>query len=427
MPTVGQSMFYRQFHHGATLEDFADRLNHFWTFGLLLVLACIISWIQNYGYPIQCWTPAEFTDAMVDYANSKCWNSYLIYLTPTDERSFYYTNIKVTLYQMIPLMLCFQALLFKLPNIIMYIGHSFSGTDFHKLMCLTAGHESKSHDEHNIMSHQAGRYFYNWCNAFNGCLPWRLLTLLWFSVKILYCVNIFIQIWLVNRFLLPHSTYENVTSYGEVISGNIFKNNATIWKYSSTLPRNILCDFKIFSFRNIHYYTVQCSLPFNQLTEFVYMFIWVWFLFVAIVTHLSAIVWFVRTLVPLFRKRYINKALALSEDSELHNLSTYEVNRFCDFIGEDGVTALKLVAANSSELFVSQTVCAMWKLKTRGTAYIQPEQRVHTAPGPCYQTGPFSPESSAHDQGAHTGVPDHRYQTGLISLQPSSPTPHEET
>lgn len=78
MPTVSQGLFKWLFLRGATLEDLADRLNHFWTFGLLLLFASVISWKQSYNKPISCWLPAHFTDSMQRYTEETCWNSYFI-------------------------------------------------------------------------------------------------------------------------------------------------------------------------------------------------------------------------------------------------------------------------------------------------------------------------------------------------------------
>ncbi|KAL4234570.1 hypothetical protein ACF0H5_006211 [Mactra antiquata] len=78
MPTVARGLFKWICRRSATLEDLADRLNHFWTFGLLLLFAAIISWRQSYWSPLHCWMPAQFTDAMKVHTEVVCWNSYFI-------------------------------------------------------------------------------------------------------------------------------------------------------------------------------------------------------------------------------------------------------------------------------------------------------------------------------------------------------------
>ncbi|XP_045193323.2 innexin unc-9-like [Mercenaria mercenaria] len=426
MPTVSRGLYKWLLWRGATLEDFADRLNHFWTFGLLLILACIISWKQGYNSPISCWVPAQFTDSFTSYTHQHCWNSYFIQYPRDIEKaekeilememnislpdiSFVTYEPKAvsvnsesldetdsllkimsttrTLYQWVPLILCFQALLFKLPNLLMYILHSLSGISFDKIAGLTSGYENINLKERDDLSKKIGRYMFNWCQQFENWLPWRFLTLLWLIVKFLYCVNIIVQMSLIDAFLrTTDSPIDNSTSYGDVITGNLFQNNATTWKESPAFPRQILCDFSIRQLQNIQRWTVQCDLPVNYFNEYVYMFIWVWFLFVAIVTCLSLLLWLCKTMVPLFRKRYITNAMGLADDLDIRTMQYHDLGKFCNLIGEDGVMALKLAGANSSELLVSDVVYTMWKLCTKdsrpqqaGQILSVPEVRVQPA------------------------------------------------
>lgn len=341
MPTVSKGVFKWLFRQRATLEDFADRLNHFWTFGMLLLFAAIISWHHTYTSPITCWAPAQFTYEYSSYTKDVCWNSYFI-VYPDDERAAMdeietmdnvsysdsylpYERIlhvantpsvkrnpitedssllekmstKRTLYQWVPLILCLQALLFKLPNLLMYILHNTSGISFDKIAGLTNGYENLSLQERSILSRQVGRYIYKWCQQCENCLPWRQLTLLWLVIKVLYCINIITQLSLVDGLLAP----ENATSYGDVIIGNLFINNASIWQEAPVFPKKIFCDFKIAQLQNIQHWTVQCNLSANYFSQFAYMFIWVWLLFVAVVTCCSLLIWCFKAIIPIFRKR----------------------------------------------------------------------------------------------------------------------------
>ena len=325
MPTVGRGLFRWLFCSGARLEDFADRLNHGWTFGLLLLLGAIISWKHSYKSPISCWSPNEFTLQQASYTHQTCWHSYYIEepkndnsdalpslinfglpvvrqeVLADDELKLKYST---TYYQWLPIILCLQALLFKLPNIILYIFHSFSGIDFDKISGLTSGYENLNLAERANLSNQIARYIYRWCNMFPRGLPWRLLTVTWLLVKILYCVNIVTQMTCLDRFLTTtDAPRDNSTSYGDAIYDNIAKNNGTTWKQSPSFPQKVLCDFALRMLTNVQRYTVQCDLPANRFSEMAYMFLWVWFLFVAIVTMLSFVVWVLTTLIPIGRER----------------------------------------------------------------------------------------------------------------------------
>ena len=324
MPTVGRGLFRWLFCSGARLEDFADRLNHVWTFGLLLLLGAIISWKHGYQDPISCWCPNEFRGSMILYTHQTCWHSYYIkdpwVDKDTDPLSLNRFGLPIvrqeipdendmqdhttTYYQWLPVVLCLQALLFKLPNIILYVFHSFSGVDFHKISGLSAGYENLNLAERSNLSNQIARYIYRWCNMFPRGLPWRLLTVTWLLVKIMYCVNVVIQMTYIDNFLTTkNEPFDNSTSFGDAIYDNIAKNNATTWKTSPVFPQKILCAFSIRQLRNIQQYLVQCDLNANRFSELAYMFLWVWLLFVSIVTMLSFVVWVIKTLLPIGRER----------------------------------------------------------------------------------------------------------------------------
>lgn len=368
MPTVGRGLFRWLFHSGARLEDFSDRLNHVWTFGLLLTLGAVISWKYEYGEPISCWCPAEFTSSMVDYSQKTCWHRNALYPRLEDIKipTAYDVRIEaITLYhERIPLLLCLQALLFKLPNIILYILHGLSGLDFNKVAGLTAGFRYLNLSERKNLANQIARYLYRWSKMFPRGFPWRILTLVWFIVKCLYCVNIIVQFSYLDRFLKTTDVpYDNSTSFGDAIYNNL-KPNATEWKMSPVFPHTLLCDFQIRQLRMVHQYTVQCVLHVNRFTERVYMFLWIWLLFVAVVTTLSFVVWIVSALLPFPRQRYIRRFLELSEEKAM--VSNQDVSVLTNVMGEDGVMVMKLVGANSSELLVKDVICSVYKMAQGG-------------------------------------------------------------
>ena len=65
-------------------DDIVDRLNHFYTTGLLIIFTVVVSARQYVGDPIRCWCPAEFPGTHVDYTNNICWISNTYYI-PMDE------------------------------------------------------------------------------------------------------------------------------------------------------------------------------------------------------------------------------------------------------------------------------------------------------------------------------------------------------
>ena len=337
MPTISTKVYRWLYQKPALLEDFADRLNHVWTVGLLLFLACAITVKQSYNKPIVCSCPIQLGDAMAQYTESVCWNSYAIHYPENRDAAAHRLNITraaqfrfrysefalpvvspdvldnslltkaattTTLYQWISLILCFQALLFKLPSIVMYVLQGYTGISFDKIHGLTIGYERMSLDERKALGQQIGRYILRWCRRFGGFPPWRLLTVLWLFVKILFCVNVVVQVRVLNSFVVPGQPLENSTFYGDSISEDLTEDNATLWKESPVLPRFVMCIFDTYLYGTTpDTYKIKCHLPGNVFNEQALMLLWVWLVFVAVVTFTSLIVWLIKILVPVLRKR----------------------------------------------------------------------------------------------------------------------------
>ncbi|KAL4234569.1 hypothetical protein ACF0H5_006210 [Mactra antiquata] len=154
---------------------------------------------------------------------------------------------------------------------------------------------------------------------------------------------------------------EETRNFGEVIQGNLYKESAYAWKGASAFPKDVFCDLDIHHVNNLLRYSFWCSISANYFSEFVYMFIWVWLYFVAVVTCASLFIWLYTTLIPMFRKRYITKALQMMDDNDFDMMSILDtkIEKFCQLLGEDGVMALKLIGASTSEIVVSDVVQSM--------------------------------------------------------------------
>ena len=94
-------------------DDFADRLSHRFSTGLLIVFAIVVSTKQYVGDPINCWVPAHFTGNWEEYTNNYCWirNTYYLpfenYIPKEHEDD---KRQMITYYQWVPMILLVQVI-----------------------------------------------------------------------------------------------------------------------------------------------------------------------------------------------------------------------------------------------------------------------------------------------------------------------------
>ena len=357
-------------------DDWIDRLSHIWTVFLLLFFAMFVSIQQFVGDPIQCWCPAEFTGAFESYTRSFCWikNTYYVPFTNSipDDLEIKH-DAELTYYQWVPLILLFEAFLFKFPNIIWTLFHGYSGLHISKV-CRSAEeilwHSPTSRQaaidnlaflldrwRHTYAKYQntflsrtkskAARLCCFFCSKSEG----TYLTALYLAVKVFYLFNVIGQFFLLNAFM---ATDYNVYGFEYIemwSSGNIMKP-------SPRFPRVTLCDFKIRQLQNIQRWTVQCTLPINLFNEKIFIFLWFWFFFVACLTAFSLTKWMILVMSKRnnyhFLRKYLDKTKAASDKKLYH--------RFAEsYLRNDGCFILRLIQNNSTDIALMDLLLKMWQ------------------------------------------------------------------
>jgi len=369
-------------------DAFTDRLNSRYTVVILMASAFLVSASLYVGKPIQCWSPKHMTGNHNAYMNNYCWVRNTYYLpwaeqfpdssTPLHEKRM------VPYYQWIPFILLGQALMFYLPKLIWNGLNQKVGVDSddalevaHKLTtCETL---EKKHNLLKLISNQvhrvlgsgkAGRYYAGWqCNAkhlfVKICSPFgtghgNYLTLLYLFHKLLYILNLFTQIFMLNKIL---STAFNVYGFDTIAHWIEGDNLDSDWTKSPDVafPRVTFCDFDIRRMGNVHRYTVQCVLPINMYNEKIYMFLWFWFVFVLTASIIDFLTWFFRACLFSDRVKFISNHLNFLRDEDGSINKKDKVEIFVgDYLKQDGCFLLRLISHNTNNMTTTDVTNALW-------------------------------------------------------------------
>ncbi|OON23256.1 Innexin, partial [Opisthorchis viverrini] len=127
----------------------------------------------------------------------------------------------------------------------------------------------------------------------------------------------------------------------------------------------VISKFTVFLF-SFPTYTLQCVLPINMFLEKIYIFLWLWFFVVGVVTLLSMIVWITRIGTSRCRFSWIRHQLLTIRQLNKSNQSCMQFVE--SHLGPDGVFVLRLISQNYGDLVAGDTVGELW------TAYWQRRQ-----------------------------------------------------
>nr|BCO10869.1 Limax innexin 3 [Ambigolimax valentianus] len=365
---------------GSKDDDWADRISHLWTVCLLVLFTLLISSAQYVGDPIQCWCPAQFSGAQVGYTKSVCWISNTYYFPNEDIIPKDITlrqEKEINYYQWVPFIFMFQALMFKVPNLIWRLLNGVGGLNMDRLVHLAESAQLSKSEDREKMTYQVAKYIDRWLKAHrqyhynllvrlrqrfaNVFCFWfakregKFLTGFYLLIKGMYAANVIGQFFILNSFMAM-----NFTVYGFEVLYKLF--NEGEFNDSPRFPRVTLCDFELRQLSNLHRYTVQCVLPINLFNEKIFIFLWFWYFVIAVIACGSYLLWLYYFLIGYNRYRFVKKYLMINDALRNEKDSKF-ARKFADeYLRDDGVFVLRVIAKNSSELVLTDLICILWSL-----------------------------------------------------------------
>nr|QQY02483.1 innexin 1 [Cryptocotyle lingua] len=183
------------------------------------------------------------------------------------------------------------------------------------------------------------------------------LFYLYTTIKLLYLFNVIGQLCFLKYFLGTESYLFGLHVLNDLINGRP-------WTQTGNFPRVTYCDFEAKKTGKNYKYTLQCVLPLNLFLEKVYVFLWFWFLFVAMLTTYSLFKWLYRLSIPHRRRTFIHKFLIPWKfPYGCEKVNKHLFNVFVDkYLDSNGVFLLWLISMNASELVAGELISALWDL-----------------------------------------------------------------
>jgi len=301
-------------------DNFVFRLHYQFTFGILAV-ACVLvtsyQYIDSKGSAIQCMTDkGQVPDGVL---NKYCWISSTFTLPKhfagTQNDQFIHHGVGPDVegdekiyhayYQWVPLMLSLQAAMFYFPH---WIWKQLEGG---RLNLIIAGLNAADVDQKDAKITDITKYMRE---RMKDQYDHKMWAAKFYFCEFLNFVNIVFQICLTDRFL--GGSFSN---YGLAAAGwSSLDAEDRVDPMSKVFPRMTKCKFEKFGGSGtIQNFDALCVLGMNIINEKIYVFLWFWFVLLAIVTALNLVFRMITLMLPGTR----SKLVALEEYGLRHTQS----------------------------------------------------------------------------------------------------------
>jgi innexin len=359
-------------------DDFVDRLSRHYSVLIFSVFVLIVSSVQFVGKPISCFTPASFTTAHITYADFVCWisDTYFVSIDTEIPETHDLSETRpgshlIRFYQYVPFILMLQTCGFFLPGFFWRSGCSHLGLSLQKYLDRLK-FSRRSYAEPPLYRRQLIRNVATRLDQFfrvqqRHWLP--RLTLLYLSTKIIYLLNILLQIFSLHY--LMHFDF----NMKDLLERFLIYSN-TVRHASLQFPTNVLCDFIVrFLGKNKHRHTVQCVLPINVFNEKIFIFAYLWLFFLLICTLYNIFIQWIlfflchRRVIDTRQRRqrrFLSKSI-LDSDQDSDNLHPFDYqpitkNFSRNYLRSDGLVVMRLFDINTDLVTMNDLMDDLWEL-----------------------------------------------------------------
>ncbi|PIO74149.1 Innexin [Teladorsagia circumcincta] len=206
-------------------DDIFDRLHYYYTTTFLLLTAVLISLKMFGGRPIECWLPAEYKSSWEDYTEMYCW-ARNTYFAPFEDTNLPEVQDRgktmVSYYQWVPFYLVIVAFMFYSPCLLWRLLYDKSGIRLKDIMSFAndksnvqpaarraninglAMHLSSVFN-HRFRFGSTHPYHHKILKFLNLRFYEAYLTFLYLGIKLLFLINVLVQMFLLSRFLATNS------------------------------------------------------------------------------------------------------------------------------------------------------------------------------------------------------------------------------
>ncbi|CAG5122626.1 unnamed protein product [Candidula unifasciata] len=377
-------------------DDATDQLHHFVTVYIFATFALVIGLKEYAGAPLDCWVIANNWKHFQEHVNSYCWTHKLYrypnkfdwnevpYEISTEHGGPANSTLldtedlgEINFYRWITVIFICQAFMFKLPNLIWKECNEYSGTQIEKMVTMIGDSSFETTEKKNNIfagvaefleiwlkinrkpfwfmksrvGRQTKRVLQHWMLCM-GANTGNYLSTMYLVVKALFLINVILQFFILTAFL-----DFNYWHYG-VRALQIYSDSKSRLDRIH-FPRVALCHFQVKGQGT----WIQCLLTINMLLEKMFVVEWFWMLLLLVLTIYSFITWLTRVLRTDQSVKFVSKYLSiLNEDGSSPQEGKRTVVTFVrDYLGNDGVFMLRILATNTNDVVMSELVTSVWK------------------------------------------------------------------